>query len=288
MDFNIPLATGQSVLVINAGAEGAETKETLNYSENVSSCVGSTGAVRIAASSKLGTIPGSSYDVVCIVDPVVATSIDLAAILRILRPDGILWTLQLTVQSDATSKLAVDIIISAFTLDGYVKPHAEEISSHSSSEVAAEPGDNRTTVVYRVHAYKPSYEVGASLPIKLTTKKAAATAWMLAATDIVDDDVIDSDTVLDADDLKKPDPTSLRTCGVSDGAVQRKACKNCTCGLAEQLDAENEQPTAKTSSCGNCYLGDAFRCAACPYRGMPAFKPGQKIELPVLSMQDDM
>jgi len=55
MDFNIPLATGQSVLVINAGAEGAETKETLNYSENVSSCVGSTGAVRIAASSKLGT-----------------------------------------------------------------------------------------------------------------------------------------------------------------------------------------------------------------------------------------
>jgi len=84
--------------------------KTLNYSENVSSCVGSTGAVRIAASSKLGTIPGSSYDVVCIVDPVVATSIDLAAILRILRPDGILWILQLTVQSDATSKLAVDII----------------------------------------------------------------------------------------------------------------------------------------------------------------------------------
>ena len=85
----------------------------------------------IALGCCLGTIPGSSYDVVCIVDPVVATSIDLAAILRILRPDGILWTLQLTVQSDATSKLAVDIIISAFTLDGYVKPHAEEVCCYA-------------------------------------------------------------------------------------------------------------------------------------------------------------
>lgn len=133
-----------------------------------------------------------------------------------------------------------------------------------------------------------------------------------------DDDLIDEDTLLDEEDLKRP--VVQRKCLIlfcplfpnligpkapecrPKAGKRRRACKDCTCGLAQRLEAEDQAKRSnadqtlaklktdelaevdftvqgKVGSCGNCALGDAFRCDGCPYVGLPAFKPGEEVRL---------
>ncbi|KAK3706708.1 electron carrier [Vermiconidia calcicola] len=110
---------------------------------------------------------------------------------------------------------------------------------------------------------------------------------------------IDPDTLLTEEDRQKPlnIPEACKP-----NTKRRRACKDCTCGLAQRIEAEDTAKRAsadanlaklsasdltevdftvqgKVGSCGNCALGDAFRCDGCPYIGLPAFKPGEEVRL---------
>jgi hypothetical protein len=85
-----------------------------------------------------------------------------------------------------------------------------------------------------------------------------------------DDDIVDEDELLDM----APAAAAPAQPRGDDCETGRGACANCTCGRAEAIydeEAAKEAPSA----CGNCYLGDAFRCASCPHRGKAPFEPGE-------------
>ncbi|XP_063801864.1 anamorsin isoform X2 [Pseudophryne corroboree] len=246
----------------------------------------------------LGAVPGSAA---------VHNSDVLAEVARILKPGGtviIQEPVDLHAAPDAHLRSPARLS-SALTLSGLtgVKQLLQEpLTSQqirSIGEHLGYSGGEMATVT--LSANKPNYEVGSTrqlslskrpVPGKPSVDPAAVKLWTLSASDMNDDDgdLLDSDELLDAEDLKKPLPSSLQKSGCGEGSEKkRKACKNCTCGLAEELVEEKSKivtPKPAPSACGNCYLGDAFRCASCPYLGMPAFKPGEKVLLNPSQLQD--
>ncbi|DBA94286.1 TPA: hypothetical protein ACH3X1_001900 [Trebouxia sp. C0004] len=133
-----------------------------------------------------------------------------------------------------------------------------------------------------VSANKPQYAVGARASITLKPKaETKRTSWNLAA-DEDNDELLDEDELLTEEDRQRPAVIAMDDCEVGAG---KKACKNCTCGRADaeaavqKVDLSQDMLENPQSACGSCGLGDAFRCSSCPYRGLPSFEMGKKIEL---------
>ncbi len=150
---------------------------------------------------------------------------------------------------------------------------------------AKDPTTNRRFIVCQ----KPNWEPGATAALK---GPATRTAWKVQNFDLGEEELIDEDSLLVGAPI--PNTDDSYDCG-SNGTGKKRACANCTCGLADAevkeaqaavRDMSVPEKIVKASSCGNCYKGDAFRCASCPFLGKPAFEPG--MEKVVLALNDDI
>ncbi|KAL7029526.1 hypothetical protein ACKWTF_006269 [Chironomus riparius] len=100
-------------------------------------------------------------------------------------------------------------------------------------------------------AEKPNYEVGSMVKLSFGKKKEISVnkIWKVDLND--DDEMIDDDDLLDEEDKMKPSEESLRVCSTTG---KRKACKDCSCGLAEELESEVSTKIVnqiQKSSCGS-------------------------------------
>ncbi|KAI4652223.1 electron carrier [Alternaria ventricosa] len=203
------------------------------------------------------------------------------------------------------------------TADGMTKHEQEEPVSIPLKFGKKANGANGTNGTNGANGANGTVNPDGSVPLNLNRKRnqpepvkpAAGVGFVDFSDDLddpiitgEDDDLIDEDDLITEADMARPVLQPLE-CQPKPGK-RRRACKDCTCGMKEKLEAEDvaKRTSAdkalnslkldaddldevdftvqgKVGSCGNCALGDAFRCDGCPYIGLPAFKPGEEVRL---------
>eukprot|EP00258_Populus_trichocarpa_P035188 XP_024451207.1 anamorsin homolog isoform X1 [Populus trichocarpa] len=214
----------------------------------------------ITQASSLSKLPAepSSVDIVVSICSSLEFPGDLLVkeIFRVLKPGGtiLIYNSQQSVIGEtdkAISGLQRKLLLAGFSEVEALQPKSVGLSNAIRS--------------FGIQAKKPSWNIGSSFALKKSIKSSVKVQ--------IDDDsdLIDEDSLLTEEDLKKPQPPLVGS--------TRKACKNCTCGRAEAEETVKLGLTTDQSACGSCWLGDAFRCSTCPYKGLPPFKLGEKVSL---------
>jgi hypothetical protein len=226
-----------------------------------------TSSGRLAA----GDLPRGAYQAAFSVGPAGHHSLALlAAVAAALQPGAKLVARETDASPAALDSLSKNLLLSGF------------------AGAEALPGGGGAA------AHKPRWETGAKAAISLKPRAPAAApaakqTWTLSPDDEDEDGLVDEEDLLTADDLARPPPAAAGDdCEV--GAAGRKACADCSCGRADGAVAKLTKAMLDnpTSGCGSCSLGDAFRCGGCPYRGLPAFEMGKKIEVPADFLVSDL
>ncbi|XP_029661283.1 anamorsin homolog [Formica exsecta] len=274
------LNEGNEVLVI-LGNEASFPHDTAEFRSAIKQRIGHLGKMHATnlLDLKKENYNASAFNVIIaiFIQPCMTDEF-LTEALRILKPNGLLIIYEpLPIERKLDTQLTYSERISRLKLSGFIVNNIEQksLDKDLESKNLLLKVYNNAKDICKVLANKPSFEVGSSVPLSFTDKK--SNVWKV-------DDLIDEDELLDESDFVKPDASSLRVCSTTG---KRKACKDCTCGLAEELNNKTIQEGTVKSSCGSCYLGDAFRCASCPYLGMPAFKPGEKVVVPDIHLTID-
>lgn len=271
------------VLVLHG--ESVISNDIADFTGKITKLVGESGQTSTTDFSELekGGYKPSSFDAIIFIFKQSCTNdAFLIEALKVLKPEGSIVIYEL-LPKDKQSDNAVTYKerISKLKLNGFkIKDEYKSLNSNEEVKSLLSKVYDNVDCVYEITAQKPSFEIGSSVAINFGKQK--SNVWKLD--DAVEEDLVDENELLDETDIVKPDASNLRVCSTTG---KRKACKDCSCGLAEELSGKVKQETTVKSSCGNCYLGDAFRCASCPYLGMPAFKPGEKVILPEAQLTAD-
>lgn len=244
--------TQKAIVVISAASSGESSS---NIQSDSRFCDCEVTHLCENYQQQLDTLPTETFHE-CYILSTIPTDDMLASILRILKSNGKLLLEKQIPDRETGQNLCSDLQIAGFV----------------DTMAAKDPASGERFVVCQKPSWAMNETAAISLPESVTSK------WKMNLNDLAEGDLVDENELLD-DGITAP---VNAPCG--EASARKRACKNCSCGFAEELEAE--ATATKKSACGSCYKGDAFRCGSCPYLGQPAFEPNShKV---VLAGTDDL